>query len=82
MKVAIREVFTWPKKSSVLRVDEGQAELGVGASFNAALLDIDGKVTVNCGRVHLTQQQYDSWIDDDDVAAAVATNLGFTVIQP
>ena len=83
MKVPIQEVFTWPKRSNVLQVDEGQVELGVGASFKASLLDADGRVSVNCGRVRLTDQQYGSWLQNDEqVGRWVAENLGLVPVVP
>lgn len=83
MKVPIQEVFTWPKRSRVMRVDEGQVELGVGASFKAVLLDDEDRVTVNCGRVHLTEAQYDSWLQNDEqVGRWVAENLGLVPVVP
>lgn len=83
MKVPIQEVFTWPKRSSILRVDEGQVELGVGASFMANLIDENDRVTVNCGRVRLTQEQYGSWLQNDEqVGRWVAQNLGLVPVVP
>lgn len=77
MNIPIQQVFTFPRKSSTLRVDDGQVELGVGASFGAALLDDNGTVTVSCGRVRLTDAQYASWLsNDEEIARMVAENLG------
>jgi len=77
MTIPIQEVFTYPKKSHTLRVDEGQVELNSGASFSAALLNDDGAVTQRLGRVALTDIQYANWgTDDTAVAKAIATNLG------
>lgn len=81
MTIPIQEVFTFPQKSRTLRVDDGQVDLGVGASFAATLLDDNGIVTVNCGRVRLTDMQYAAWTDDDtEVARMVARNIGLVPI--
>lgn len=83
MKVPVQEVFTWPKKSTVLLVNEGQVELGEGASFKATLMDDQDRVTVNCGRVRLTTEQYATWLQNDEqVGRWVAENLGLVPVVP
>jgi len=76
MTIEIKPVPAYPATATQLRVDDGHVQLGIGANFQWALLDVDGNIVAGPGRNDLTQNQYDTWIDDESVAEDVAENLG------
>lgn len=81
MNIPIQPVSTFPGTAVELRVDYGMVELDVGASFQWALLDVNGNVVAGPGRLPLTDQQYLDWAEDDSVVAkAIAANVGVTPI--
>ena len=81
MIISIVPVPAYPLEAVSLRVDDGAVTLGVGANFQALLLDASGNPASIPTRIPLTDEQYTAWTGDDlFVAECVAWNMGLTPI--